>query len=404
MSSLAAVQADGFYIDPHKYNPAKGKGSANAISGTHPLGARASKLKSDGILVIRFEMPYDSVCLKCGHFISHGVRFNADKRRTGTYLSTPLYSFTMMCPVACGQRIVIETDPENASYKYLEGLRRKIKDFVPDAADGLGRSGGSLFLSQEVKKSREEASRDGMIRLQRSVDDKARADMNAAELEGMAWTASVRRSVGVQRDAWALLTKAREQQRSLEAQGEARGLQGPLVSLTPHETAEDLFIALSALQQQQQEKRITEEGASGRGESSVPASLKATLLSQPITLVSAAPSPPVPASTISTSRVPSVALVRASESTSTAIGHPSRRQKSGVESSTAHLPASVVAIVEAGRKRKAESEEASRFASRESASRIQGYFHALSGKTPSVTLRSVGPTAPPQHKKWAQML
>ena len=73
MSSLAAVQADGYYIDPSKYDPRRGKGSANAIANSHPLGARA-KRRGEGITVIRFEMPYDSVCLGCGHFVSHGVR------------------------------------------------------------------------------------------------------------------------------------------------------------------------------------------------------------------------------------------------------------------------------------------------------------------------------------------
>jgi len=125
MSSLAAVQADGFYVDPQKFNPKKGKGSANAINGTHPLGARASKLKSEGILVIRFELPYDSVCTTCQHFVSHGVRFNAEKKQSGFYLSTPIWTFTMHCPSSCGTRFVIRTDPKNAAYEFLEGLRRK---------------------------------------------------------------------------------------------------------------------------------------------------------------------------------------------------------------------------------------------------------------------------------------
>ena len=62
MSSLAAVQADGYYYDPAKYNPAARRGSANAIAGSHALGVRANRLYTEGILVIRFEMPNDGWC------------------------------------------------------------------------------------------------------------------------------------------------------------------------------------------------------------------------------------------------------------------------------------------------------------------------------------------------------
>jgi hypothetical protein len=50
MSSLAAARADNFYYDPG-WTPAAG--SLNTYHGTHALGKRASKLKSQGILVIR---------------------------------------------------------------------------------------------------------------------------------------------------------------------------------------------------------------------------------------------------------------------------------------------------------------------------------------------------------------
>ena len=63
--SLSAVQADGYYYDPSKFNPKAGRGSYDAISGTHKLGVRANRLHTEGILVIRFEMPDDSWCLGC---------------------------------------------------------------------------------------------------------------------------------------------------------------------------------------------------------------------------------------------------------------------------------------------------------------------------------------------------
>jgi hypothetical protein len=77
MSSLAASRADNYYYDPAHFDPSKRRGSANAIAGSHPLGVRANKLKTEGILVIRFEMPYDSWCDGCGEHIARGIRFNA---------------------------------------------------------------------------------------------------------------------------------------------------------------------------------------------------------------------------------------------------------------------------------------------------------------------------------------
>ena len=431
MSSLAAVQADGFYIDPQKFNPSKGKGSANAIAGTHPLGVRASKLKSDGILVIRFEMPYDSVCLRCGHFVSHGVRFNADKRRTGTYLSTPIYSFAMTCPSSCGEKFLIETDPQNATYKYLEGLRRKVKDFIPGAEDGLGRSGGSLFMSQEVTKAREEASRDGIARLQRSLDDKARADMDAAQLDGLSRAAATRRSLDAQKEAWARLTRKREGERAREAQGEVRGLLGPLLNLSPREEDEDLFTALSSFQrwrklkEEKDSEMVTTVGEAG-GATAVPPDLRTAILSQSLSFKTSNSKSErsetenvttgrrnifsgYPDSRSSSSLLPlSITVVPPPTSSApaapTTLSHRSRDFSTGtsalvpagiVRNSTFDLPPAVVSMIQAGRKRKAEMDCAELKDFSGSASRIQDYFRSLSGRAPSVTLRGVGPLPPP---------
>ena len=118
MSSLAAARADNFYYPP-QYDPSKG--SLNKVSagramicsilpscqaclpycctdaskcdclsgsssffpsqfnGQHPLRERAKKL-GEGILIIRFEMPFNVWCGKCNHLIGKGVRFNAEKK------------------------------------------------------------------------------------------------------------------------------------------------------------------------------------------------------------------------------------------------------------------------------------------------------------------------------------
>ena len=97
------------YYYPPNWTPSDG--SLNKFHGTHPLGNRASKLKSQGILVIRFEIPFNIWCDKCGSIITQGTRFNADKKAVGNYFSTRIYSFTFNC-AKCKNKIEIQTDPK----------------------------------------------------------------------------------------------------------------------------------------------------------------------------------------------------------------------------------------------------------------------------------------------------
>jgi len=55
------------------------KGSINKYVGQHPLRDRARKL-DQGILIIRFEMPYNIWCGGCNIHIGKGVRYNAEKK------------------------------------------------------------------------------------------------------------------------------------------------------------------------------------------------------------------------------------------------------------------------------------------------------------------------------------
>jgi len=75
MSSLAAARADNFYYGPD-YRPEDG--SLNKARGAAPggLGKRAKKL-DQGILVIRFEMPFNVWCTGCRHMIAKGARTRA---------------------------------------------------------------------------------------------------------------------------------------------------------------------------------------------------------------------------------------------------------------------------------------------------------------------------------------
>lgn len=128
MSSLAAARADNFYYPP-EWDPSQG--GLNKFHGQHALRERARKI-DQGILVIRFEMPFNIWCEGCESMIAKGVRFNAEKKQVGNYYSTKIWNFTMKS-ACCRHEIVIQTDPKNCEYVIIKGARRKVEEY--DAVD-----------------------------------------------------------------------------------------------------------------------------------------------------------------------------------------------------------------------------------------------------------------------------
>ncbi|XP_050225680.1 uncharacterized protein LOC126675130 [Mercurialis annua] len=129
MSTLAAARADNFYYPP-EWTPKQG--GLNKFHGQHALRERAKKI-DQGILVIRFEMPYNIWCGGCNSMIAKGVRFNAEKKQVGNYYSTKIWSFSMKA-ACCKQEIVIQTDPKNCEYLIISGAQKKTEDYdVEDA-------------------------------------------------------------------------------------------------------------------------------------------------------------------------------------------------------------------------------------------------------------------------------
>ncbi|XP_046849103.1 probable splicing factor YJU2B [Xenia sp. Carnegie-2017] len=118
---------------PPDWDPSKG--SVNKRVGQHPLRERARKL-SQGILIIRFEMPYNIWCGGCNIHIGMGVRYNAEKKKVGNYYTTPIYRFRMKCHL-CDNYIEIETDPKNCDYTIVAGARRKEERWDPVAAENV---------------------------------------------------------------------------------------------------------------------------------------------------------------------------------------------------------------------------------------------------------------------------
>lgn len=112
---------------PPDYDPKKG--GLNKFRGTHALRERARKIHL-GIIIIRFEMPYNIWCDGCKNHIGMGVRYNAEKTKVGMYYSTPIYKFRMKCHL-CDNHFEIQTDPGNLDYVILSGARRQENRWDP---------------------------------------------------------------------------------------------------------------------------------------------------------------------------------------------------------------------------------------------------------------------------------
>jgi coiled-coil domain-containing protein 130 len=84
----------------------------------------------------RFEMPFNVWCEKCQDLIGKGVRFNAEKKQTGQYHSTKIWTFSMHHH--CGCEIKVRTDPKSCEYIIESGAHRKVRgSFQPQLCIGF---------------------------------------------------------------------------------------------------------------------------------------------------------------------------------------------------------------------------------------------------------------------------
>ncbi|CAN8028255.1 unnamed protein product, partial [Ixodes persulcatus] len=150
----------------NKYYPPEwtpGHGSINKFRNSHPLRDRARKLHL-GILVIRFEMPYNIWCDGCGNHIGTGVRYNAEKSKVGMYYSTPVYKFRMKCHL-CDNHFEIKTDPQNMDYEIVCGARRQERRWDPTENEQV---------APDDKEVGKKLATDAMFKLEHGEDDKAK--------------------------------------------------------------------------------------------------------------------------------------------------------------------------------------------------------------------------------------
>eukprot|EP00188_Purpureofilum_apyrenoidigerum_P004733 Plantae.Rhodophyta-Purpureofilum_apyrenoidigerum.ctg5574.p1 GENE.Plantae.Rhodophyta-Purpureofilum_apyrenoidigerum.ctg5574~~Plantae.Rhodophyta-Purpureofilum_apyrenoidigerum.ctg5574.p1 ORF type:complete len:322 (-),score=73.00 Plantae.Rhodophyta-Purpureofilum_apyrenoidigerum.ctg5574:1023-1988(-) len=180
---MADRKATNKYYPPEYFNEyleKGGKGSINSYRGQHPLRERAKKLK-DGILRIRFEMPFNIWCTGCNNHIGKGVRYNADKKKVDMYYSTPIYNFRMKCHL-CDNYIEVQTDPQGRDYVVVQGGRRKVEEWsAADAetvdltnvgtAEGTG-GGTDPFASLEKEIMQRKEAEEGKQRLKSLMVDR----------------------------------------------------------------------------------------------------------------------------------------------------------------------------------------------------------------------------------------
>lgn len=188
MSSLAAVQADGYYYPPD-WTPDGGSASLRARVGTKgakgALGSKNAKLKRKQP-TIRFELPFDVGCSRCDATIGKGVRFNAAKTAVGKYHSTTVWAFEMKT-ACCGNVLEIRTDPKNGDFGIERGATRRLGGAAAstrhadtgDPASAKKKIEGTIEVELQTREDRELLMADGMARLERAAARSAerRADV-----------------------------------------------------------------------------------------------------------------------------------------------------------------------------------------------------------------------------------
>lgn len=158
---MAERKATNKYYPPD-WDPSKG--SANKRTGSHHLRDRARKLDK-GILIVRFEMPFNIWCSGCKNHIAMGVRYNAEKSKVGNYYTTPIYLFKMKCHL-CDNHFEIQTDPAKFDYAILSGATKRTHPTETDTED-------QIVIDDEESRRR---LTDAMFRLEKKTEDEMKME------------------------------------------------------------------------------------------------------------------------------------------------------------------------------------------------------------------------------------
>lgn len=166
---------------PPDWDPSKG--SINKHNGSHHLRHRARKL-NQGILVVRFAMPFNVWCDGCKNHIGLGVRYNAEKSKIGNYYDSPIYQLKVKCRL-CDNYIVFKTNPSQFCYDIVSGAR---KQALPsrDETDNIDPDGTNQGVDLSALARAEEAKQrlnDSMRRLEQKLEDKIQSQANQPNLQ-----------------------------------------------------------------------------------------------------------------------------------------------------------------------------------------------------------------------------
>jgi coiled-coil domain-containing protein 130 len=153
MSSLAATQADGYYLPPEYHE----SGAKNK----NEWHARQSGQHKQQKTTVRFELADPCVCLKCNARIGRGTRFNAVKIITGeSYHSTPIHEFSTKCRRCGAGEFVIRTDPKHRGFAYSGDLRAQVREWEATDVHGLTVEQSDGSDNEDKKKSPMDALQD----------------------------------------------------------------------------------------------------------------------------------------------------------------------------------------------------------------------------------------------------
>ena len=175
-------------------------------NGSATVNGRAGAAK--GIIIIRFEMPWNVWCTGCKNHIGRGVRYNAEKNKAGKFYTTTIWEFTMKCHL-CPGVIKIETDPKNDDYKITQGATRHVTAFDPKNAE-------TQILMSDSDKRRLAA--DPMYKLEHGEADKQKAKKSRSSLVSLLAMQTSRTTDFYDQNA-ALRSKFRVKRKQLKAQG-----------------------------------------------------------------------------------------------------------------------------------------------------------------------------------------
>ncbi|KAJ1963286.1 Protein saf4 [Dipsacomyces acuminosporus] len=255
---MAERRATNKYYPPD-WDPSKG--SVNAFVGQHPLRDRARKL-GEGILIIRFELPFSIWCGGCNCLLATGLRFNAEKKRIGNYYSTPIWSFRMKCR-SCGQWFEIHTNPKESRYEVVRGARKKAE---PQAVDGLDASEDAVANEVIDLATSLDSSQSGSLRQLEVAQHKKRKAEEAAtrlgelqRLQDRQWKSSDQSNANMRR-VFREGRKIRERDKKEADEIQTRtGIALPILPADPRDSIEASAVEYCIEDEKGVRKRVKEE-------------------------------------------------------------------------------------------------------------------------------------------------